>query len=212
METETKTVVESTHDQLKTILQVLNEQASVTKGLVNSVKNILKDVEKQFKELDKLRNKKSRNSGERSASGQQSGITKPVSISDELTAFLGVEPGTLVPRNQVTKGVSEYVRKFNLYEPTNKQKFILTETPEGIALHVLLGKPEEQVTFFNLQRYLKHHYIGAVPSEPKVSVPKVVVTKPVEPKVEVEVPVPETPKPKKKILVVKKKAPLTEEA
>jgi chromatin remodeling complex protein RSC6 len=211
METETKTVVESTNDQLKTILQVLSDQAAVTKALINSVKNVLKDAEKQSKELDKLRNKKSRSSGERKASGQQSGITKPVSISDELSAFLGVEVGTLVPRNQVTKGVSEYVRKFNLYEPTNRQKFILTETHEGKALHVLLGKPEEQVTFFNLQRYLKHHYTSVgVPSAPKADVAKPVPVKGPEPVAEPEVS--ETPKPKKKILVVKKKVPLVEEA
>jgi chromatin remodeling complex protein RSC6 len=196
----------STSEQLKTILKNLGEQSSQTKSLMNLIKGILKDVDRQGKELDKLRNKKSRSSGQRKSSGLQSGITKPVSISEELAKFLGVEVGTLVPRNEVTKGVSSYVRKFELSDPTNKQKFVLTSKPEGKALAVLLGNPTEEVTYFNLQRYLKHHYTSVGVAEPATPVAKKV---PVEVMPE-ESAVPETPK-KKKVIVVKKKKPELDE-
>jgi chromatin remodeling complex protein RSC6 len=148
---------------------------------------VLKDLEKNSKELEKLRNKKNRTKSERSPNALPSGITKPVPISDELAKFLGVAVGTLVPRNEVTKGISGYVKSNNLSDPTNKQKFILDERPAAKALRVLFGNPKEDVTYFNLQRYLKQHYIMAdkPPAEPKT---------PKTPKTEKAVPVP-TPAP-----------------
>jgi chromatin remodeling complex protein RSC6 len=200
--------IESSSEQLKAILATMGEQSSQLKILMNNVRSVLKDVERQGKELDKLHNKKSRSSSARKESGQPSGITKPVSISDELAKFLGVAPGTLVPRNEVTKGVSAFVRKHDLSDPSNKQKFVLTSKPEGAELKVLLGNPAEEVTYFNLQRYLKHHYL------PMEKAPASPVAAKVTPKpAPVVAPVPvtaapdaETPKVKKIIKVVKKKS------
>jgi chromatin remodeling complex protein RSC6 len=123
---------------------------------------------------------------------------------------LGVEKGTLVPRNEVTKGVSAYVKNNELYDPTNKQKFVLDDKPAAKILKALLNNPTENVTYFNLQRHLKHHYIfdgnAVVAEKPK----KAVVEAPVvvdEPVVSQDTPA------KKKVLVKKKKTPeLTEEA
>jgi hypothetical protein len=200
--------VESSSEQLKAILATMGEQSAQLKTLMNNVRAVLKDVERQGKELDKLHNKKSRNSSARKESGQPSGITKPVAISDELAKFLGVDPGTLVPRNEVTKGVSSFVRKHELSDPSNKQKFILTSKPEGAQLKTLLGNPAEEVTYFNLQRYLKHHYIQsektpATPAAPKAAAAPVAVAA-----ASTEA---ETPKVKKVIKVVKKKAELSED-
>ena len=192
-----ETKVETSSEQLRTILATITEHSSQVKNLMNSVRAVLKDVERQGKELDKFRNKKSRNSTERKLSGVPSGITKPVAISDELARFLGVEPGTLVPRNEVTKGVSSYVRQFELSDPANKQKFVLSSKPEGAILKSLLGNPTEEVTYFNLQRYLKHHYIQLAVPEKSVEVKSEVLPTAVETE--------EKPKVKKIIKVVKKK-------
>lgn len=191
----------SSVDQLKTLLGSLLGQSTVLKTLVLNVKNIIKDVEKQSKDLEKFRNKKNRIKTQRKEDAQPSGITKPVAISDDLAAFLGVQPGTLVPRNEVTKGVSDYIRKNELYDPTNRQRFLLQTKPEGVKLWELLGKPEDGITYFNLQRYLKPHYI-------KVPVEEVL---PLLSKEE-PVPVEESTEPKKKkILIKKKKEVLNEE-
>jgi chromatin remodeling complex protein RSC6 len=205
----------SLSDQLKNTLQILLEQAGMIKTLMVTVRGAIKDSDKQSKELEKLRNKRSRNKTERAANSQPSGITKPVAISDELAKFLGVAPGTLVPRNEVTKGVSEYVKANGLSDPTNKQKFVLDDRTEAKALKVLLGNPTEDVTYFNLQRYLKHHYIPMAGSEtPKTPKPKKESKKeavPATPAPEPAAAPAEAPA-KKKILVKKKKAELTEEA
>jgi len=221
VETPVATNVVSTADHLKAVFVNMSEQSVQLKALMLTVKNLIKDVEKQSKEFDKLRNKKSRNRSERKASDTPSGITKPVAISDELARFLGVEPGTLVPRNEVTKGVSAYVRKYELSDPENRQKFLPGDKPEGAVLMKLLGNPTDPVTYFNLQRYLKHHYIqvpvaettGAKPVSSTSKPAKVAEKEPVAPATPAAEPVAE--KKKKTVLVKKKKdsaSELTEEA
>ena len=197
-------------ESLKTVLVTLNEQSSVIKGLVNTVRNLIKESDKQSKELEKLRNKRTRVKTERSADALPSGITKPVSISDELAVFLGVAPGTLVPRNEVTKGVSAYVKKNEISDPENKQRFVLDDRPAAKTLRTLLGNPSEDVTYFNLQRYLKHHYIMAGDAPP-VTPKKKVVKEPVVVEVASEPVVADAPEKKKKIIIKKKKSELTEE-
>lgn len=218
VETPVATNVVSTADHLKAVFVTMSEQSVQLKALMLTVKNLIKDVEKQSKEFDKLRNKKSRNRSERKASDTPSGITKPVAISDELARFLGVEPGTLVPRNEVTKGVSAYVRKYELSDPENRQKFLPGNKPEGAVLMKLLGNPTDPVTYFNLQRYLKHHYIQATPTEGVAtpSKPAKVAEKVVEPTPVASAPVEAVVEKKKKTVVIKKKkdsaSELTEEA
>lgn len=208
------TKTESCTDHLKSVLQVLSEQSAVIKSLMNTVRVIIKDSDKTSKELEKLKNKKSRNKTERAANALPSGITKPVSISAELAKFLGVEPGTLVPRNEVTRGVSAFVKSNGLSNPENKQQFVLDDREPAKALRTLLGNPPENVTYFNLQRYLKHHYLP-MPATEKVVVPKTPKASKSAKEPVVVAPVvvePEAPA-KKKIMVKKvKKTELTEEA
>jgi len=216
---------ETSADSLKSVLQSLTEQSAVIKGLMNTVRQIIKDHDRQSKELEKLRNKRSRVKTERSANSLPSGITKPVAISDELAKFLGVAPGTLVPRNEVTKGVSGFVKEHGLSDPSNKQKFVLDDRAPAKQLRTLLGNPSEDVTYFNLQRYLKQHYLpmpGAEPAAPKTpkasaspktpvaAVPAVASNKAAASAPVADPPVESAPA-KKKILVKKPKAQLTEE-
>jgi len=199
----TTTKVEfSSVDTIKSVMSVLTEQAAVLKSMMNNLRLVLKESEKSSKELEKLRNKKVRVKTERSPDALPSGITKPVAISDELTKFLGVAPGTFVPRNEVTKGVSGFVKSNNLSDPTNKQKFVLDDRPAAKTLRALLGNPKEDVTYFNLQRYLKHHYLPMSTDNSSSSV------EPVKLKTKVDPPTPVSTEPpvvvKKKILVKKK--------
>lgn len=209
IETVDATKIETSIDHLKNVLQALTEQSMSVKILINTVRIIIKDSDKKERELEKLRNKRSRNKTERSATSLPSGITKPVSISDDLAKFLCVAPGTLVPRNEVTKGVSSFVKSNNLSDPANKQRFVLDDREPAKKLRALLGNPAEDVTYFNLQRYLKHHYLPMAPSDPTPKTPKVKVVPVVTPAPPVE-PVAEPMK--KKILVKKVKTHLAEEA
>ena len=205
----------SSIDAVKNMMLIVTEQVAINKTMMNSLRLILKDSEKNSKELDKLRNKKSRTKTERSPNALPSGITKPVAISEELSKFLGVSIGTLVPRNEVTKGVSGFVKSNNLSDPDNKQRFILDDRPAAKTLRALLGNPQENVTYFNLQRYLKHHYIIANVDDKQTATTPKAKGKTVTPELIVVPVVAEISTPvKKKIMVVKKKqvVELSEEA
>jgi chromatin remodeling complex protein RSC6 len=191
----------SSSETLKLILTNINDQTAQLKNMSITIRNIIKDVDRQAKEIEKLRNKRTRNKAERSANSLPSGITKPVSITDELAVFLDVAPGTLVPRNEVTKKVSDYVKKFALYDHENKQKFVLDSRPEAIVLKTLLGNPTEEVTYFNLQRYLKHHYTSEHPP------PSVVKSEPPPVPAVTSTPAVVEEVVKKKTIMVKKKKP-----
>ena len=199
----------SSVDAIKNMINTVNEQINANKSLLSQFKTLLKETEKNSKELEKLRNKRSsKTKTPRSPDALPSGITKPVVISDELAKFLGVAPGTLVPRNEVTKGVSGFVKGNDLSDPTNKQKFILDDRPAAKTLRALLGNPSEDVTYFNLQRYLKHHYITDAAAPVAKVAPTPVAPTPAAPVVTGDVQVV-----KKKILVKKPKpAELREEA
>lgn len=88
----------------------------------------------------------------------RSGITQEVGVSSELETFLGLNPGSKISRTSVTRAVTEYIKTHNLQNPANRRHIILDST-----LSKLLNPPSnEQVTYFNLQKFLKVHYVGSV--------------------------------------------------
>jgi chromatin remodeling complex protein RSC6 len=127
-------------------------------ALVNVAKNDYKTLEKavnrEMKNAQKASSKKKRSSGNR----QPSGFVKPTLISDELAAFLGKEKGSLLARTAVSKEINAYIRANSLQDPANGRK-INADAKLGKLLK--LTKTDE-LTYFNLQRYMKHHFIKAI--------------------------------------------------
>mgnify|MGYP001305091703 CR=1 FL=1 len=87
-----------------------------------------------------------------------SALQKPVKISDELCTFLGFEVGTEHSRQDVTKAINKYIKDSDIQDPANRRFIKLDDTEAGKKLKVLLRDPDQPVTFFNIQRYLKPHY------------------------------------------------------
>ena len=127
-------------------------------ALVNVAKNDYKTLEKainrEMKNAQKASSKKKRSSGNR----QPSGFVKPTLISDELAAFLGKEKGSLLARTAVSKEINAYIRANSLQDPANGRK-INADAKLGKLLK--LTKTDE-LTYFNLQRYMKHHFIKSI--------------------------------------------------
>ena len=126
----------------------------------------LKELQAEFKvaqkEFDKLNKTKLKAEKKRAtARSTPSGFAKPTKISDELCTFLGVAKGSELARTEVTKKLNAYIKENNLYDPTNKRKIL-----PNAALKKLLGSNDgDDVSYFNIQRYMKRHYIkAAVPA------------------------------------------------
>lgn len=84
-----------------------------------------------------------------------SDFVRPQKISNELAKFLGKPLGTEMPRTDVSRDINRYIRTNRLQDAQNGRKI----NPDA-KLHALLriGQNEE-LTYFNLQKYMKHHFI-----------------------------------------------------
>lgn len=154
-------VVEETAPAVATPLTELTELFSEFSGRLNqlsssitSLKNDFRGLEKralrELKAAQKLSAKKQRKNTNR----QPSGFVKPTKISNELATFLGKELGSEMARTEVTREINKYIRANNLQDSENGRKI----NPDK-SLRTLLKIPtSEQLTYFNLQRYMSPHF------------------------------------------------------
>ena len=63
--------------------------------------------------------------------------------------------GTKVARTEVTQYIIEYIRQHDL-QMTGNRKYI---NPDGALKSLLAVEPNEQVTYFNLQRFMNRHFV-----------------------------------------------------
>lgn len=85
---------------------------------------------------------------------KESGFVKPAPISVELAAFLGKPKGTEMARTEVTKALNIYIRENNLKDPENGR---IINADDRLRKLLRLGAADE-LTFFNIQRYLSPHF------------------------------------------------------
>jgi len=123
-------------------------------GLFSAVKNDFKTLEKtvtrEMKAAIKASSKKRRNTGNR----KPSGFIKPTRISDELASFLGKTVGTEMARTEVSKEINAYIQAHKLQD---KQNGRIIHADAKLSKLLKLQKNDE-LTYFNLQRYMKHHF------------------------------------------------------
>ena len=146
----------SANDVFMDVLKDLATLTSSCKSLTTRVKALQKQVSKEHKELSKKGGKKKNNNGKPRA---PSGFAKPSKITPELAKFLNVNENELFARTQVTKMITAYVKEHDLQLKENK-KFIVPDA----KLKKLLNNGNEEVSFFNLQKFMKVHYIKDPPA------------------------------------------------
>lgn len=129
-------------------------------GLFVTVKSDYKTLEKamarEMKIAAKASSKKRRNTGDR----KPSGFVKPTTISDELATFLGKASGTEMARTEVSKEINTYIRSHSLQDKNNGRII----HPDAKLTKLLKVAKGDELTYFNLQRYMKHHFQKATPS------------------------------------------------
>lgn len=142
-------------EDLKGVLSSLTGLRDSVSAMITEVKRLDKRVHREIKDARK-RKRRVPKEGEEGAKPRGPSIFEiPTKVTDELCKFLGKPTGTLISRSNVTKEVNNYVKAHNL---KNKHD-IKPDAP----LRKLLQVPEtEQLTYFNLQRYLNRHYIKEV--------------------------------------------------
>ena len=80
---------------------------------------------------------------------------KPRPLSDELATFMGLPTKSQKSQTEVTEFVSRYVKAHNCFDPNFKRRII----PDAKLGKLLRAKDGEEVTYLNLQKFLKVHFL-----------------------------------------------------
>lgn len=126
-------------------------------GLFSTVKNDFKTLEKAVSKEMKIAQKASAKKRANNGNRKPSGFVKPARISDELAVFLGKESGTEMSRTEVSKEINSYIVKHSLKNKDNGRII----HPDAKLTKLLKVAKEDELTFFNLQRYMKPHFAKA---------------------------------------------------
>lgn len=125
--------------------------------MISSLKTEYRSLEKKWsrdiKVAQKQSNKRKRKAGNRAPSG----FVKPTKISDELASFLGKDKGTEMARTDVTREINTYIRAHKLQDSSNGRKI----NPDSKLATLLKLKKTDELTYFNLQKYMSPHFAKA---------------------------------------------------
>ena len=131
--------------------------------LISSLKVEYRILEKKWTRELKVAQKQSSKRRRKVGSRAPSGFVKPTRISDELAKFLEKPSGSEMARTEVTRDINKYIRTHNLQDTQNGRKI----NPDSKLATLLKLKKTDELTYFNLQRYMSPHFAKAV----KVEVP-----------------------------------------
>lgn len=76
-------------------------------------------------------------------------------LTDELCTFMGLPAKSQRSQTDVTKYVSQYVKAHNCFDPNFKRRII----PDAKLGKLLRVKDGQEVTYLNLQSFLKVHFV-----------------------------------------------------
>lgn len=163
--TKTDSPVESTEaTDMSTMTEGFTEFLSKLQALttqIASLKTEFRALEKrsvrELKAAQKANAKRKRKSTNRAPSG----FVKPTLISNELAGFLNKPVGTEMARTEVTREINGYIREHNLQDKENGRKI----NPDKKLASLLKIKSGDELTYFNLQRYMSPHFAKSQKAE-----------------------------------------------
>lgn len=144
-------------EQSVEFLAKLQQLGTLISSLKTEYRTLEKKWSREIKAAQKQSSKRKRKAGNRAPSG----FVKPTKISDELASFLGKEKGTEMARTDVTREINTYIRAHKLQDKDNGRKII----PDTKLATLLKLKKTDELTYFNLQKYMSPHFAKAVKVE-----------------------------------------------
>ncbi len=140
-------------DQSVEFLAKLQQLGALISALKTEYRSLEKKWTRELKASQKQSIKRKRKSGNRAPSG----FVKPTLISDELAKFLDKPTGSEMARTEVTRDINKYIRTNNLQDKENGRKI----NPDKKLAALLKLKTTDELTYFNLQRYMSPHFAKA---------------------------------------------------
>ena len=128
-------------------------------SLITSIRSEVNELKRQHARELRVANKANKRR-KTNANRAPSGFVKPTLISNELAAFLGRPEGSVLARTEVTREVNAYIRSQMLQDKDNGRKI----NPDAKLLKLLKLKKGEELTYFNLQKFMAVHFAKTVPA------------------------------------------------
>jgi upstream activation factor subunit UAF30 len=148
--------------QFSSISSKLQQVVAFAATLRSELRALERHAVKEIRTAQKASAKKRRKVGNRAPSG----FVKPTLISKELSEFLGKTDGSEMARTEVTREINAYIRNNNLQDKENGRRI----NPDTKLKSLLKLKKGEELTYFNLQRYMSPHFATAAKSAAAVAV------------------------------------------
>ena len=129
------------------------EFKSMYASINTELRALQKNIQRYMKDTSK-RNRRNKSADPNRPKRQPSGFAKPALISNALCNFLGKPEGTEMARTEVTKHLTQYIKNHELQDQANRRKIV----PDAALKKLLNVKDSDEVTYFNLQKYMKVHF------------------------------------------------------
>ena len=139
-------------DEFRALQTQLKDAMALVKSAMSGLTALERKVARERKVVEKKMKTKVKRV--RDPNAPPSGFRKPLKVSAELQKFLNLPDGELIARTEVTKAINVYCKAHNLQKEEDKRTINADPTLKKL---LRLNKGDE-LTFFNLQKYLKHHY------------------------------------------------------
>jgi len=126
-------------------------------ALLSLLKSEFRVLEKKWTRELKVAQKQSSKRKRKAGNRAPSGFVKPTRISDELAKFLEKPVGAEMARTDVTREINAYIRTHSLQDKENGRKI----NPDTKLAALLKLKKSDELTYFNLQKYMSPHFAKA---------------------------------------------------
>ena len=139
-------------EEFEGLVKMADDFLKMAREFKSRVTKLEKSISKEHRQLEKRVKGKKRRVVNPDA--PPSGFAKPGNVSDELRKFLNLGKDELIARTEVTKAINAYCKKHNLQNEKDKRQIL----PDTHLRKLLKMKKSDELTFFNLQTYLKVHF------------------------------------------------------
>lgn len=161
-ETEPTAGVEVQLENLRSLVNTLSKEIAEKLKVFKTIEQEIKKLSITIKKDSKKKHKKVK-----SNVSKNHGFGAPALISEDLAGFLGLPLGSKLKRPEVTSLISKYANEHGLKNPDNKTIFLPDAKLKkvfGPAIWPLKKSDENGYDIFNLQKYMKPHFIKPEPT------------------------------------------------
>ena len=151
---------EDTNKTISDAFNTINNSITLFKMQFNTLQQQVKTLEKIVKKELRPTKKESKLAETPKAKKAPSGFAKPTKVTKELCDFMNKPEGTEIARTEVTKVLVNYIKTNNLQEQTSDSKNKIVPDDKLKSLLGLNIDETNELTFFNIQKYMNKHFIS----------------------------------------------------